>query len=122
MDSTNVNWAEMAGKIESAIVSISETVKNTAPKAWRIAIRQVYSENITSSVIVIIILLLMGIGASLTWDICDIAGKWVVGIILFIWVIITLYDLRDLVMVVVNPDYYGVMKLLKMSGISKETS
>lgn len=144
-DSTVVNWAEVADKAlemsKSAMVNLSETIQNIAPKAWEIAMRQVYAEAIVPPVGSLIVLLLVSFFVykyntqwkptrlkegktenisychTNAWNAYIVVGRWVAAAAITILCFNLYLTLSHLGKVLINPEYYGIKKVMELAGM-----
>lgn len=142
MDSTVVttNWAEVADKAldmsQSAVMGLSEAIQDIAPKAWEIAMRQVYAEVLYPIIILFLFAVVVGVvtylydkkwkpirkregeyGTTDEWDTYIILGRWVPGIALTGITTGLVFAVANLVMILINPEYYGIKKVLELAGM-----
>jgi hypothetical protein len=135
-DSLQTDWAEVANRLidksGEAISFLSDKVQETAPVAWAIAKRQVYAEMVSDIAIplgITICLLAVRWVISKTWkepDEEDNRYEWsdwdmtinkVFPILSAIPAVISCIVFLNYIRVLINPDYYAILKILEMSGL-----
>ena len=142
-DST-INWTEVANnlfhEVSDGFMYLAEKAQEAAPYAWEIAQRQVYAEAITDLMVSVLILSLAIFGGMAlrrkfwcekdkrkcghydmdwtdNWCLYMIGGVVAPSILGLVSGIFTLIYLTIFIRVLINPDYYTILKILEMSGL-----
>lgn len=131
IDSTQVNWPQVADKIleygKNGILKLAEGIEEIAPKAWEIVYRQVWADMALNIFVAIILL-------ASAWKLMsyfyrkyeaqernyregEVALCVIWGTITFIISIYSLLSIEESIKIIINPDYYAILKLLELGGL-----
>ena len=129
-DST-INWTEMTNnmfhEVSDGFMFLVDKIQEAAPYAWEIAQRQVWAEAISEFALAIMYALVL-------WFILAKIIKWYNeedwweegqaipvyafgGVAIIISIISVITTSNYLIKVLINPDYYTILKILEMSGL-----
>lgn len=128
MDTTKVNWAEIADKIldqgGSLIMSAIEQIKEIAPYIWEITQTQVIAEATLYLCVLVFFLVVSSVvttvglirGSKDDWDNgFNVVMAGVGGFCLLISVFIGLIDGQQYILMLMNPDWYTIQRIVEMS-------
>lgn len=135
-DST-INWAEITNnlfhEVSDGFMFLIDKVQEAMPYAWEIAQKQVWADAITDMIMSVACLVLaLGVlkvgrkihtdyqatkeyseGKEFAFLTCYIGG----GLASVVALVFTLVSINILIKVIINPDYYTILKLIEMSGL-----
>ncbi len=134
MDSTNVNWVELADKAltmgQSAVSELITLVKTATPEVWEMALRQVYADALGGLVLPLTLLIVMPFISKQCWIRCSettsegmgffYGGMGVVSVVgTVVGLVCSAVSLELCIKSLINPNYYALLKIAKIAGLGQ---